>query len=172
MPRLRAILKVFRPKVALRKAGVREHINYARINGKLRRIYTNAIGEKVVVTRSRPEETLLGPVYNIHIDPIDASKTSVGAYGSLLVKPNEIHIQRIDTYRLPYGPNTKKGREFTRVMLDEAKQLALKEFDKTGGVITIAPLNKKLAKYYKSFGFQKNYPRDPVRMFIKVAPKK
>jgi len=174
MPLLSAVHKVLRPKLALSKTGMREHIAYARVSGKPRRIYTNAVGEKLVVKREPPEKSLTGRIYNVSIEPVDAGKTPVGAWGSILANPkqNEVYIQRVDTLIAPSAPCSAKGRRFIGVMLDEAKQIALKEFGKTGCVITIGPINEELTKYYESFGFKRKYKNDLAKMFIAVEPKK
>jgi hypothetical protein len=64
----------------------------------------------------------------------------------------------------------KSGRRIMQALVDEAKQLGIKEFGAHNYRIEISPANRRLRKYYETFGFEGLLFRFKMRMKIPKKP--
>jgi hypothetical protein len=163
-----------------KKASLREHILTNLVPGRRRpkprfRVYTNEAGERFTVERTYRGQNIKGRnerTYNVNIN-----KQGTGSFATAILdihkKPYlyhqhpEIYIDDVAISGFHKAPHEKKGRGVFEMVIDECRQLGMKEFGKKTFVITLRANTKETTKYYFSKGFA-IIPGSINQMWLKI----
>ncbi|MFA5763514.1 MAG: hypothetical protein WC915_01750 [archaeon] len=168
--------------LVLKKAPLRQHIlekakiNQGRKNRLVSRIYTNDAGEKFLVKRNysgtnlrgQNEKSFLVSIQTPTLDEFAQAKIEISKKAQVsVIDGREIYIFDVATHNFHEDPQSKKGRNIFRMVIDECQQLGIKEFGNKPYYITLIANNDKTQKHYSKFGFER-IPGPLKKMRLKI----